>query len=309
MAEAFCNGALTVAAVITAYLEFLAGAGWRQRSLVTCQGALRRFFAPVLALLLPALSANRAAALYDALRRSPSARGGMLAAATHRTYLGYAKQLMSWCVGQRLLRSNPLDEVAPVGIRNRGKRQLRLDEARTLVRLCLARASSDDGALAVLFALVLGMRADEIASRTVRDVDSGGTVLWVDESITGWKPKSAAGRRPIELPDVLQPFIKQRMLDQPADGFLFRLPTGKRHHHNWPRDSTHRLCRMAGLPLVCAHALRGQHATVAIQAGSTPATVAATLGHQAESMTLSAYAAPGSAQLARQRKLTAQLLR
>jgi len=53
--------------------------------------------------------------------------------------------------------------------------------------------------------------------------------------------------------------------------------------------------------------MRGLHATLAIQAGASPDLVARSLGHESASMTLSAYAAPGSAAQAQQNTVLAAL--
>jgi len=53
--------------------------------------------------------------------------------------------------------------------------------------------------------------------------------------------------------------------------------------------------------------MRGLHATLAIQAGASPDIVARSLGHESATMTLSAYAAPGSAAGAQQSTVLATL--
>ena len=70
------------------------------------------------------------------------------------------------------------------------------------------------------------------------------------------------------------------------------------HDRDWPRHWVQRICKLAKVPEVCAHSMRGLHATLAIEAGASPDVVARSLGHESASMTLSAYAAPGSAESA-----------
>ena len=45
----------------------------------------------------------------------------------------------------------------------------------------------DEGAVAAMMALVMGMRASEIVSRVVRDLDDDGRLLWIFDS-TGLRP-------------------------------------------------------------------------------------------------------------------------
>lgn len=269
---------------------------------------LRCFFAKVLAMPLASLTPPRCAALYAELTAKPSTRTGKpLAVATHKAYLADARSFAKWAAEQKLIRMNPLNSVKPVGRANRRKLQLRHDEARQLSQLCLELAPNDDGALAVLVALLMGLRAGEVVTRTVRDLDDGGRILWIDD--TGdWSPKTTAGRRRVEIPAVLQPLLLDRTRGKlPAD-LLFEGKRRARHDRGWVRKETARLCKLARLPIVCAHSLRGFHATAAIAAGASPHMVAAALGHESATITLTSYAAPGSAELASRRRAVASLL-
>jgi integrase len=53
-----------------------------------------------------------------------------------------------------------------------------------------------------LLALVIGMRANEIVSRVVRDLDDDGKLLWIPDS------KTEAGRRRLQVPELLRPLVK-----------------------------------------------------------------------------------------------------
>ncbi|MGH9884969.1 MAG: hypothetical protein ACREBE_05550, partial [bacterium] len=90
---------------------------------------------------------------------------------THRNSLAVAKTFGGWCVKQGWIATNPLAEIAGTGQRNRGKKQLRIDEARKLVDVCLRRANEgDEAAVGVLTAFLLGLRASEVTDRVVRDL-------------------------------------------------------------------------------------------------------------------------------------------
>ena len=53
-----------------------------------------------------------------------------------------------------------------------------------------------------------------------------------------------------------------------------------------------RVCRHAGVPVVCPHSLRGLHATLALRQGVASQAVAAALGHASFSVTARHYADP-----------------
>ena len=59
----------------------------------------------------------------------------------------------------------------------------------------------NDGAVAAMMSLVMGMRCTEIVSRVVRDLDDGGALLWIPDS------KTLAGRRKLQVPEFLQPYL------------------------------------------------------------------------------------------------------
>ena len=58
--------------------------------------------------------------------------------------------------------------------------------------------------------MLMGLRAGEIVSRTVRDVDNGGRILWVDNTDEGFSPKTKASRRPVPMWTQVQPYLLER---------------------------------------------------------------------------------------------------
>jgi integrase len=127
-------------------------------------------------------------ALYASLRSRKTQHGGMLAVDSHRTILAAAKTFFRWCVVEKkCLTRNPLELVKGIGKVRHGKEQLRIDEARKW--MVEAHRQADAGqagavAVAAMTALVMGMRASEIVSRVVRDLDDGGALLWIPDSKT-----------------------------------------------------------------------------------------------------------------------------
>ena len=88
-----------------------------------------------------------------------------------------------------------------------------------------------------MMALLLGMRASEIVSRVVRDLDDDGTVLVIPE----WK--TDAGRRKLHVPDVLRPHLQRLAANRPAEARIFGS-----HWRDWPRECVQRMCELAGRP-------------------------------------------------------------
>jgi len=71
---------------------------------------------------------------------------------------------------------------------------------------------------------------------------------------------------------------------------------------DWPRACVQRICKLACVPVVGAHSMRGLHATLAMDAGITGAVVAASLGHEHVSTTTRSYAKGEAVAGAQQRR-------
>jgi integrase len=85
------------------------------------------------------------------------------------------------------------------------------------------------GAVAAMTALVMGMRASEIVSRVVRDLDDGGALLWIPDS------KTLAGRRKLQVPEFLQPYLVELARGRDPQAPLFG-----EHWRDWPLTRSHR---------------------------------------------------------------------
>jgi len=231
-------------------------------------------------LLLDELTPERCRGYYDALRTRPRPKTKRpLAVDSHRNILAEAKSFLGWCVGKRWLARNPLDEVVGVGKRRHGKAQLRIDEARRWQAKALEFADQGEaGAVAAMMSLVMGMRASEIVSRVVRDLDDEGRLLWIPET------KTEAGKRTLPVPEFLQPYLRQIAKGKgPADSLFGR------HWRDWPREWVQRICKAAKVPVVTAHGMRGLHGTLAVERGATTHVVAQALGHESETTSRESY--------------------
>lgn len=284
--------ATQVDAALDAYELHLEAKGNKSSSIDTTMHRLHGYLRPVYQVELVLLHPARCRQLYADLV-------GKQAADTHRNTLAEARTFFRWCIRQHWLGANPLDGVEGQERRKAGKAQLRVDESRKLYDALLrdlTKPGKRPGAMAVLCALVLGMRASEIVGLQVRDVDDGGALLWV--AAEGGKT-DAARRRVLVPPDLvtgLNALAKGREPDEPLLGT---------HWRDWPREVTQRYCDHLGLPQVTAHGLRGTSATMAYEAGQAGLAVAALLGHTSETVTRRHYAAKGAPEAAaRQRAVS-----
>ena len=80
---------------------------------------------------------------------------------------------------------------------------------------------------------------------------------------------------------------------QESEDRLFYPPNRKRSSsYYWAH--VRRLCRLADVPVICPHSLRGLHATLALEGGATADSVAKALGHGSFAMTARHYATESS---------------
>lgn len=274
--------ARTLGDAVTDYLDTLRGNGVRASTLTTTRHRLMA--------LLQLKAGDRAlrsvtARVANRLYRARVTDG--VSASTHRGELGCAVRLFDHCAERGWTSVNPFADVKPVGRLAAGKPQLRVDEAR---RLLGALDETPEGT-AVMMCLLMGLRAHEVVQRVGRDVDNGGRLLWIPHS------KTAAGVRQVAIPAAL----RQRLMGlvRGPDDRLFSLTRYALHYH------VIRFCRLAGVPRVTPHGLRGTFATLAVTGGGmsgAPAAVAALapqFGHNDNGATMRRhYLAPGAEETA-----------
>jgi len=254
---------------------------------------LRRFFQPMLEQDIPAMTARRAAALYESHTGQRSRQTGRpLSAATQRFDLWTAQFFFGWAVKRGYAGLNPFKDITPVGKVKAGKPQLRIEEARRFTETALLWFEERNKPLAVgaLLALTMGLRTSEVLDRVVRDLDDSARYLWIDEG----KTKSA--RRHLEVPSVLSPYLLRLAEGKRPDELLFGVSTltGRRRTRQSMYRTVRTICAKAGVPLVCTNSLRGLWATLAVQSGAVSHAVAASLGHQSFAMTQKHYAQPAA---------------
>lgn len=254
---------------------------------------LRRFFKPVLD---EAAQIDRegASSLYKQLRTRKGARGKPCSVQEHHHCLSRAKALVRWMVAQKLLKADPLAEVEAVGRPKAGeesKAQLNRDGLRALVATALDLGERGDaGAAATLCASLLGMRATSIVDRRREHLDDYGRVLVVRA-----KGKTVHLSLVGETERQEQVMARLRaVLAQQGRGKLPGAPLiGTGHDRWWVRREIHRLCGLAGVPVVPPHGLRGTHASVGRALGISPALLAGALAHS-EQVQERHYATPAA---------------
>lgn len=255
----------------------------QERSVETTEGRLGRFFAPVLEDLAK-LDEAGAKRLYEQLRERPTARGTPISVQDHRHCLSRAKALGRYLKGERLWTCNPLKRVKAIGKPKRGeesKPQHNHDERDQLILAALDLGERGDaGAAAVLCGQLGGLRASTIANRQRRHFDKRGTVLWATAK-GKTVPLSLVGRDE-QAEAILSRFRKVLAL-QAKDKLPEAPLIGTGHDRWWVRRQTHRICDLAKVSRVTAHALRGSHISGAYEEGESPAAVARSVGHSHES--------------------------
>lgn len=217
---------------------------------------------------------------------------------SHRNMLNETKTFMNWCVSKGWIKRNPFERVEGVGKRKKGKPQLRIDESIRYLNTAFALASKGDIAGIVgAGALYFGTRITEMVSRPVRDLDNNGWIFWVPDS------KTENGKRFLDVPEDLRPHLLRLTAGRPGDAPLFPGPRrGKAITRHTAYGMVKRICRLAGVPEVSPHGLRGTHASISRERGTTPRAIAAALGQGSyEAVTKRHYVEPGVDERAQQK--------
>lgn len=258
----------TVKQAVDALLEQMRAAGNAEGTVETAEYRLWHFFG------LPG-NANRP--LRWLMRRGDelyAAAQVKRSADTHQAELALAKQLGILCVKRRWLRDNPFAAVEPVGRKRHGstKPRLRVDESRRLFDYCLARLDDQRAVIALAY-LLLGARASELVRRSVRDLDDGGRLLWIERT------KSIAGARKLAIPEELRFALLTLAKGKKPEAPLFTREDGRRATRHWAYHHVRRICDEAGVPRLSPQALRRTQTDMATEAGETSIAVARHLGH------------------------------
>ncbi len=291
---------ITLGMALDEYLSEKRKAGLKESSVLDIDGKLRSFLP--LHTTLGEITSQHAAQMYQA-ETERVGRFGPVRAATHHRVLRLCKAFFGWAVEREYLRENPFAKLKAIGKARVGKVQLRQDEARKLNDLALKRAADgDEGALAVLVQLVMGLRSGEVLGLKVRDLDAQGTVLVIE----GTKSKNA--RRTLEIEsEPLRKLLALHCKKLRPEQLMFGAQRSAPLHTDRLFKALRKLCREAKLPCVCPHSLRGLHASLAVARGASSRFVAEALGHGNDTITKRHYIAPDAIQKASGKRVAAAL--
>jgi integrase len=242
----------TVSQALDRYATQLQTNGLREHSIETTLYRLRKLFNPVASLPLAALTPSQAKELFSKLTD--------WSVDTKRNALAEAKTFCHRAKTNGWTEADLLDAVEGEGKRKRGKAKLTKDEARKYLDKCRELTTDPkqaEAAIAASIPLLLGYRVSEVIDRQVRDLDEGGTVLRVSRA------KSQAGIRAQELPGWFQPLIASLTMGKEPTDRIFN------HDRSWLLHQVKRICRLAGVPEISAHGLRGTHADLCLHAHVT----------------------------------------
>ena len=135
--------------------------------------------------------------------------------ATHHGYLKVVKELWRWLLDREFIEKDAFAKVKPIGKGERGQaaaRAARGEDAGATLRSCEA---GEEGALAILVQLYLGLRPSEVLGLTVGAVDG------INVFVNGTKNQNA--KRRLELLRPSQNFLRNTARSDPsASGFSQR---------------------------------------------------------------------------------------
>jgi integrase len=249
-----------------------------------------RLFFPSPKMPLTRVTPERARDYYDRFRARTKDDGSPISVDYHRAALINARSMCTWAIGEGLIDANPFAAVRGIGKRSAGKEQHTADEARTFYAYLIARAPSDDPALALLMLLLMALRTSDVLRRQVRDVDLDATQLRVERG------KTARSNRPRRIPAVLQPLLCARTKGREASAPLFAAEGSRDGYRSakWLYQAMQRYCPAAGVPFICPHALKGQAGTILAETGALADQIADHLSHEETGTSRRHYVAKGA---------------
>ena len=226
------------------------------------------------------------------------------AVASHAIALRTVKAMFRFAVKKKLVAKNPFDDVQSIGRANKGKLQLRTDEAKRLSDYLTERASLGEWrALALLTQLFLGLRSSEVLKLKKRDLDCDASVIVVD----GTKTKNAKRRLALDAP-IVKELLRRRAEGMKPEALLFSLNGSTVLSATCLHKALTKYCQQADFPIVCPHSLRGLHSSLAVQAGASSSYVARALGHGSDEVTKRHYISESAMDSARSARVSDALV-
>lgn len=287
------SGKLTLAAFLERWLEDSARPTIRNATYASYKGIVDNHVSPKIGgIRLDRLTPAHVQGLYAALEREgASCHIRRLAHAVLRRSL---KQALKWGMVPR----NVCDAVEPPRIARRDIQPLTGDQVAQL----FSAAEGDRLEALYVVAVATGLRLGELFGLQWKDVDLDGgaitvryTLSEVNGKLTLAEPKTAKGRRRVELPGIAVDALlshRKAMLAEGSlgGGYVFCNQSGgplrRSHFHS---QQFKPLLKSAGLPSIRFHDLRHTAATLLLGEGVHPKVVQERLGHSQISVTLDTY--------------------
>lgn len=222
-----------------------------------------------------------------------------LSLAYQRSRYHAVAEFLRWCERRRYIKGNPCagihdDDKPWVGKRakrlmGRGKPQL-AGEGEALAYLEASRKVERlDVRVAAALPLLNGMRSGEVRHLLVRNVDFEGGKFRIrdveeEDNDLGvvWDVKTASGRRPADIPEVLVEDLKALCADKSPEEFVFASgrKDGGPYSYQWLWRAVKRICAAAGTRVVNPQGLRDTYSTLLVEmAGLDAIDVGRKLGH------------------------------
>src|SRR5262249_46615783 len=129
----------------------------------------------------------------------------------------------------------------------------------------------DEGALALLLQIYVGMRSKEVLRLIVDNVEP--------QHISIKRGKSQNAVRRLEVYKDVAELLWEHVQNRPSTGRFFAASLPRMPVNSWLYKRLQTFCELSGIPRLCPHGLRGLHSSLALQGGATTHAVAASLGH------------------------------
>ncbi len=221
---------------------------------------------------------------------------------THHTIL---KQALNQAVRWNLIRTNPA-----AGVRVPTRERVPVDAWSAAQRASFLSGAAEDPFLPLWsFLLDSGCRVGEVRALAWRDVELATGNVTIRRTMTrtqanqwviGEDTKTTSSRRTFRIAPETVALLARQHRRQAAQrlsagplwhdlGLVFTRADGTPLRPDQITDALRRGCVRAGVPILTAHGLRKTMTTLWLEAGVSPAVVAARLGHASVQMTLNVY--------------------
>ena len=261
-----------------------------------------------------------------------------LSAKTALNYYGCVNTMLAAAVRMGHLEHNPMDRVQRPRQKKNHKARMDEQDAARLIQLVNDLPPEDRHyRVAVLLALLCGLRLGEVCALHYRDVDWERNIIHVNHAlkyvpdIGGFvaDPKTESGFRDVTLPDSMMVLLEETLtadaeVEQDLaleaeesgtksryhnSGYIIRSRYGARMNKDTPSKWFRRFADSHGYKGVTFHDLRHAHASILVAHNVDIAAIASRMGHSDATVTLSTYTHPFAAHDQQAAKIMDDLLK